>query len=94
MVGGIFEIMIDHGSVLVILGIVMTIKREVLNVRPKLHEPLLSLGARATQQQFQAPTLMTMQQPMDIQSTPLMELQQQMDIYSVHPMALQQQTYI
>lgn len=85
IVGGTVESMIAHGSVLVILGTAMAINREVLNVRPKLHEVLLSPGARAAQQQFRAPTLM------NIQSAPPMASQQRMDIQSVLPMALQQQ---
>ena len=54
------------GFGVVILGTIMAINREVLYVRPRIHELFISRSVRATQRNFLVPTLMTLEQSKDI----------------------------
>jgi hypothetical protein len=72
-----------YDEVHVIVGVVMEINSEEFNVQPM--QPLglfLPPAAMATQQHFQTPTMMTVQQQVGIQSIVLMTLQQQVGIQS------------
>jgi predicted DNA-binding protein with PD1-like motif len=91
-VGGTVGSMIAYGQALVSVGVVMDINWEEFNVQPmKPPGLLLSPAAMAAQQQFQTPTMMTVQQQVVVQSPALMTVQQQVGVQSPTLMTVQPQ---